>query len=42
MAASRRAAGSQRKLLAELMAHPFLRRRPPKTTGREEFGEMFR
>jgi anhydro-N-acetylmuramic acid kinase len=29
------------KLLAELMAHPFLRRRPPKTTGREEFGEMF-
>jgi len=30
------------KLLAEMMAHPFLRRRPPKTTGREEFGEMFR
>jgi len=29
------------KLLTELMAHPFLRRRPPKTTGREEFGEMF-
>ena len=29
------------RLLAELMAHPFLRRRPPKTTGREEFGEMF-
>ncbi len=29
------------KLLAELMAHPFLRRRPPKTTGREEFGESF-
>jgi anhydro-N-acetylmuramic acid kinase len=29
------------KLLAELMAHPFLRRRPPKTTGREEFGEVF-
>jgi len=28
-------------LLAELMAHPFLRRRPPKTTGREEFGETF-
>ena len=28
-------------LLAELMAHPFLRRRPPKTTGREEFGEVF-
>ena len=29
------------KLLAELMAHPYLRRRPPKTTGREEFGETF-
>jgi anhydro-N-acetylmuramic acid kinase len=29
------------KLLAEMMRHPFLRRRPPKTTGREEFGEMF-
>jgi anhydro-N-acetylmuramic acid kinase len=29
------------KLLAEMRAHPFLRRRPPKTTGREEFGEMF-
>ena len=29
------------KLLRELMAHPFLRRRPPKTTGREEFGERF-
>jgi anhydro-N-acetylmuramic acid kinase len=29
------------KLLAEMMAHSFLRRRPPKTTGREEFGEMF-
>jgi anhydro-N-acetylmuramic acid kinase len=28
-------------LLAEMMAHPFLRRRPPKTTGREEFGETF-
>jgi anhydro-N-acetylmuramic acid kinase len=28
-------------LLAELSAHPFLARRPPKTTGREEFGEMF-
>jgi anhydro-N-acetylmuramic acid kinase len=25
-------------LLAELMAHPFLSRRPPKTTGREQFG----
>lgn len=29
------------KLLAHCMAHPFLKRRPPKTTGREEFGEMF-
>jgi anhydro-N-acetylmuramic acid kinase len=30
-----------RELLAELMAHPFLTRRPPKSTGREEFGEHF-
>lgn len=29
------------KLLADCLAHPFLKRRPPKTTGREEFGEMF-
>jgi anhydro-N-acetylmuramic acid kinase len=29
------------KLLGRMMAHPFLARRPPKTTGREEFGEMF-
>src|SRR6202011_437356 len=29
------------KLLEELMAHPFLRQQPPKTTGREEFGEPF-
>jgi anhydro-N-acetylmuramic acid kinase len=29
------------KLLAEMMSHPFLMRRPPKTTGREEFGEGF-
>jgi len=28
-------------LLAELMRHPYLRRRPPKTTGREEFGQAF-
>jgi len=28
-------------LLADCMAHPFLRRRPPKSTGREEFGEIF-
>jgi len=26
------------KLLTDLLAHPFLRRRPPKSTGREEFG----
>jgi anhydro-N-acetylmuramic acid kinase len=30
-----------RRLLDELMRHPFLRRRPPRTTGREEFGEQF-
>jgi anhydro-N-acetylmuramic acid kinase len=30
-----------REFLAELMAHPFLKRRPPKSTGREEFGERF-
>ena len=41
MAVWRRAATYPEKLLAELMAHPFLRRRPPKTTGREEFGEVF-
>ncbi|MDP7636715.1 MAG: anhydro-N-acetylmuramic acid kinase [Phycisphaerae bacterium] len=28
-------------LLGELMKHPYLRRRPPKTTGREEFGRTF-
>jgi len=28
-------------LLARCLQHPFLRRRPPKTTGREEFGERF-
>ena len=28
-------------LLAECMRHPFIRRCPPKTTGREEFGERF-
>ncbi|MGZ8421839.1 MAG: anhydro-N-acetylmuramic acid kinase [Nitrospira sp.] len=29
------------RLLAELMTHPFLARRPPKSTGREEFGAPF-
>jgi anhydro-N-acetylmuramic acid kinase len=29
------------KLLNWMMTHPFLRRPPPKTTGREEFGEAF-
>jgi anhydro-N-acetylmuramic acid kinase len=28
-------------LLSELMEHPFFRRSPPKTTGREEFGQPF-
>lgn len=28
-------------LLGELMEHPFLAKPPPKTTGREEFGEQF-
>jgi anhydro-N-acetylmuramic acid kinase len=28
-------------LLADLMRHPFLRRRPPKSTGREMFGAAF-
>jgi len=30
-----------KKLLTEMFKHPFLRRRPPKSTGREEFGEAF-
>jgi len=29
------------QLLKELMGHPFLRRRPPKSTGREQFGAVF-
>ncbi len=28
-------------LLAELLRHPYFRRRPPKSTGREEFGEAY-
>jgi len=28
-------------LLADLLAHPYLRRRPPKSTGREDFGAPF-
>jgi anhydro-N-acetylmuramic acid kinase len=30
-----------KKLLNEMLRHPFLRRRPPKSTGREEFGVAF-
>jgi anhydro-N-acetylmuramic acid kinase len=33
--------GVNDQLLAELMSHRFLRRRPPKSTGREEFGFPF-
>lgn len=29
------------KLLKELLAHPFLQRKPPKTAGREEFGKPY-
>lgn len=28
-------------LLAKLLAHPYLKRQPPKSTGREEFGDSF-
>jgi len=28
-------------LLAKLLAHPYLKQRPPKSTGREEFGEVY-
>ena len=30
-----------RTLLREMLRHPFLRRRPPKSTGREAFGEFY-
>jgi anhydro-N-acetylmuramic acid kinase len=30
-----------KQLLGELLRHPFFRRRPPKSTGREEFGAAF-
>jgi anhydro-N-acetylmuramic acid kinase len=30
-----------KRLLCELLRHPFFRRRPPKSTGREEFGADF-
>jgi anhydro-N-acetylmuramic acid kinase len=30
-----------KRLLNEILRHPFLRRRPPKSTGREEFGISF-
>jgi anhydro-N-acetylmuramic acid kinase len=29
------------RLLRQMLAHPFLHQRPPKSTGREEFGEAF-
>jgi anhydro-N-acetylmuramic acid kinase len=39
---SRAARGKvSKRLLDELMKHPFLHRKPPKTTGREEFGAPF-
>ena len=38
MAARGRVSG---RLLAELLAHPYLTRRPPKSTGRETFGVRF-
>lgn len=32
---------ADRVLVRQLLRHPFLRRKPPKSTGREEFGEAF-
>ena len=32
---------ASKRLLNEMLRHPFLRRRPPKSTGREEFGSAF-
>ncbi len=36
-----RAGTPSESLLGTLLDHPFLKRRPPKSTGREEFGERF-
>lgn len=36
-----RAGTAHPRLLSELLRHPYFRRRPPKSTGREEFGEAF-
>jgi anhydro-N-acetylmuramic acid kinase len=36
-----RAGTPNESLLETLLDHPFLKRRPPKSTGREEFGERF-
>ncbi|NQT04116.1 MAG: anhydro-N-acetylmuramic acid kinase [Planctomycetes bacterium] len=32
---------ANKRLLNEMLRHPFLKRRPPKSTGREEFGHSF-
>jgi anhydro-N-acetylmuramic acid kinase len=36
-----RRGSADERMLHELMRHPYLRRRPPKSTGREEFGAAF-